>query len=146
MDDAALVRKIQRVKQFAHDAHGFLQLEALVGVEEILEFLALNELHDDVGDVGLLTEVVHLDNVGMVEARDGLGLAHEPHRVFLGGLIVVHVALEDGLDGHLAVQLGVHPLVDDAHRALAEHASEVVAAELLKLLSGGSHGRSPEQD
>ena len=61
----------------------------------------------------LLAEVVHLHDVRVVEPRDGLGLAHEPHRVFLGGLIVVQVALEDGLDRDLAVQLGVHALVDD---------------------------------
>jgi len=34
---------------------------------------------------------------------------------------------------HLAVELGVHPLVDDTHRALAEHAREVVPPELFQL-------------
>ena len=139
MDDAAFMREIERIQQLAHDAHRLLQLEALVGVEEILEFLALDELHDDVGDFAFLAEVVHLDDMGMVQPRDGLGLAHEPHGVFLGRIVVIHVPLQDGFDGHLAVQLGVHALIDDAHRALAEHAGQVVAAELLEISRRG-HG------
>jgi hypothetical protein len=99
--DAALVREVQRIEQLAHDAHRLFQLEALVRIEEILELLALDELHDDVGDLAFLAEVVHLDDVGMVQPRDGLGLAHETHRIFLGGIVVVEMALEDRLDREL---------------------------------------------
>ena len=33
-------------------------------------------------------------DVGVVEPRDGLSLAHESHRVFLGRVLVIHVALQ----------------------------------------------------
>ncbi len=136
VDDARLVRELQRVEQLAHDAHRLLKLEALVGVEEVLELLALDELHDDVGDVALLAEVVHLDDVRMVQPRDRLRLAHEPHRILFGRRLVVEVALEDGLDRDFAIEPRVQALVDDAHRTLAEHAGEVVPAQLLEVFSG----------
>ena len=139
MDDAGLVREVERVAQLAHDVHRFLHFEALVGVEEVLELLALDELHHDVRDVAFFAEVVHLHDVGMVQPRDRLRLAHEPHRVFLGGLVFVERALQDGLDRDLAVQPGVHALVDDAHRALAEHTYDVVTPEALQISLGCRH-------
>ena len=126
MDDAGVVREVERVAQLRHDAHGFLQVEALGCVEEGLELLALDELHDEVGDVALLAEVVHLHDVRVVEARHGLRLAHEPHREILAG-ILVEVALEDGLDRHAAAEARIDAFVDDTHRALAEDALDVVA-------------------
>ncbi len=122
--------EFQRVAQLAHDAHGLFEVEALVGVEEVLEFLAADELHHEEGDVALLAEVVNLDDVGMVQPRHGLRLAHEPHREILGR-ILVEVALEDGLDRHPPVEARVHPLVNDPHRTLAQDAFEVVPAQSL---------------
>jgi hypothetical protein len=75
MDDAGVVREIERVEQLAHDAHRFLDVEALVGVEEVLQLLAADELHHQVGDVAFLGEVVDLHDVRMVEPRDRLRLA-----------------------------------------------------------------------
>ena len=51
--------------------------EALVGLEVVLELAALDELHRDVPDAGVLAEVVDRDDVGMVEAPGGLRLAAE---------------------------------------------------------------------
>ena len=127
VDDAGVVREVERVAQLGHDAHGFLQVEALVRVEEGLEFLALDELHDEVGDFAFLAEVVHLDDVRVVQPRDRLGLAHEPHRVILGR-VLVEVALQDRLDRHAPAQARIDALVDDAHGALTERALDVVAA------------------
>ena len=118
MDDAGVVREVERVEQLAHDAHRFLDVEAFVRVEKVLQLLATDEFHDEVGDVAFLGEVVHLHDVRVVEPRDRLRLAREPHRVILGG-VRVEVALEDGLDRDPAIQLRVDALVHDAHRALA---------------------------
>ena len=131
VDDAGAVREIERVAQLAHDAHHLLQLKSLVGVEEGLEFLALDELHDEVRDVAFLAEVVDLDNVRMVEPRDRPRFAHEAHRVILGR-IFVEVALEDGLDRHPASEARILALVDDAHRALADRALDAVSAQRLQ--------------
>ena len=137
MDDAGLVGELQRIAQLGHDAHGLLEVEALVGVEEVLEFLALDELHHEVGDFALLAEVVHLHDIGVVQARDGLGLADEPHGEVLGR-VLVEVALEDGLDRDPPVKARVHPLVNHPHRALSQDAFEVVPAQRFQLRR--SHG------
>src|SRR6185436_1288935 len=128
VDDARVVREVERIEQLAHDAHCFLEVEALVRVEEVLQLLAANELHDQVGDVAFLGEVVHLDDVRMVEPRDGLRLARKPHRVVFRG-IRVQMAFEDGLDRDPAIEFRVDTLVDHAHGALTEHALDVVAPE-----------------
>ena len=61
-------------------------VEALGGVEEVLQLLAADELHHEVGDVAFLGEVVDLHDVRVVEPRDGLRLAREAHRVILRGV------------------------------------------------------------
>ena len=126
MDDPGLVREMERFAQLAHDVHGFFDVEALVRVEEVLEFLALDELHDNVRDFAFRAEVVHLHDVRVIQPRDRLGLAVETHRVFLGGVLVER-ALQNRLDRDLAVQSGIHARIDDAHRALAKDGLDVVA-------------------
>src|SRR6185503_18955088 len=127
VDDAGLVRVIERAQQLAHHAHELPGLEAQVAVEAVLEVLAADELHHDEGDLGLLAEVVYLDDVRMVEARDRLRLLAETHRILARDLLV-EVALEDGLDRDRAVQLRVERLVHDTHGAAADLAAELVAA------------------
>src|SRR4029079_10653032 len=65
-------------------------------------------------------------------------LAGEARRVFLRRF-GVEGALEDGLDRDLAVQPRVHAFVDDAHRALAEDALDVVTPDFLQV-GGLGHG------
>src|SRR5438094_308716 len=139
VDDARVVREVERVAQLAHDAHRLLQVEALVRVEEGLELLALDELHDEVGDVAFLTKVVDLDDVGMIESRDGLRFAHEAHRVILGR-VLIEVTLEDGLDRHPAAQARIQSLVHDTHRTFADRALDVVAAKRFQFRSRRGHG------
>jgi hypothetical protein len=67
VDDPGLVREIERVEQLAHDAHAFLAVEGRVRGELGLQLVAPDELHDQVGRVALLAEVVDLDNVRVVE-------------------------------------------------------------------------------
>ena len=63
VDDAGLVRVVERAQQLAHHAHELPRLEAHVAVEEVLQILAADELHDDEGDLAFLAEVVHLHDV-----------------------------------------------------------------------------------
>ncbi len=119
------MRELERLAQLAHDAHDLLQVEALVGVEEVLELLALDELHDEVGNVVLLAEVVDLDNVRVVEPRHRLRFAYEPHREVLAR-VLVEVGLENRLDGDAPAKARVDAFVDDTHRALAQDALDVV--------------------
>jgi hypothetical protein len=127
MDDARLVRVVERAQELAHEPHELLGLEALVVVEAVLEIASADELHDDEGDVAFLAEVVHLDDVRVVEPGDRLRLLAKAHRVFARDLLV-EVALEDGLDRDRAVQLRVERLVHEAHGAGADLPLQPVAA------------------
>ena len=127
VDDAGLVRVVERAQELAHEAHELPGLEAQVVVEAVLEVLAADELHDDEGDVALLAEIVDLDDVRMIEARDRLRLLLEPDRI-LARHLFVEVALDDGLDRDRAVQLRVERLVHHAHRPAADLALQLVAA------------------
>ena len=135
VDDPGLVREIERIEQLDHEAERLLELEALVGVEVVLQFLALDVLHHDVRQVAFGAEVVHLDDVAVVEPRDGAHFALEAHgnhaRRFR-----VELAREDGLDRDPAVEVGVEAVVHQAHRPLAEDALDLVPAKRFEFHSG----------
>ncbi len=141
MDDPCFVCEVKRLAQFAHDVDGFLDVEALAGVEEVLEFLALNELHHDVRDFALGAEVVHLHDIRVVQPRDRLGLAIETHRV-LARRILVERALENGLDCNLAMQSRIHTSIDNTHGTLAQYGLDVVAPKCLYVSGWCRHEQS----
>src|SRR5207244_6018781 len=77
----------------------------------------------------LLPQVEDGDDVGMVEARRGLGLTQEALvRVALRG-----GAARDGLDRDEAVEQRVVGLEHLAHRAVADLADDLVLADLLEV-------------
>ncbi len=126
--DTGVVREVERIAQLAHDVRRDVQLEAFLAVEEALQFLAADELHDQVGEVAFLAEVVDLHDIGVAQPRGGLRLADESRRVVPRSLVVDGIPA-DRLDCHPALQLRVESLIDDAHRTLAEHALEGIPAE-----------------
>jgi hypothetical protein len=97
------------------------------GAQVLVEADAGDQLHDDEPFVGagalasLVAELVEGDEVRVVEVGDAAKLVFES---FDGG----GVDRAEGLDGDLfAARAG--GLMDDAHAAVAEHASEAVGAE-----------------
>ena len=70
------------------------------------------------------------DDVRVRQPAHGLGLALEAGRVFLGHGLVEQMALQDGLDGHRAVQPRVEPFIDHAHRAATQNANDLVATQV----------------
>ena len=101
-----------------------LPLEAALAADEVLERLALHVLHDDVVRAVDLAPVVDADEVGVVQAGGGLGLAAEA--LDEGG--VVEEALQQHLERHAAAQGEVLAEVDVGHAAAAELAQHAVAA------------------
>ena len=103
------------------------QLAALVGelLGELFEVHAADQFHGDEVDAVGFAEVVGLDDVGVDQVRDELGLADE---ILDEGLLAGVVGADD-LDGDAfdevarAVLLG---LVDDAHAALENLADDFV--------------------
>ena len=139
MDDALLMRVVQRLQQLRDDANRFVERRALTGVENLLELAPAHELHHDVGEVVLLTEVVGRHDVRMGHAGRGMCLAQEPLRVVPRG--VVRCVLADGLDRDRAVQCRIDGFVHDAHGALAEHLYQPVATQ--RCVRGSGHGVAP---
>lgn len=93
---------------------------------ELFEVDAADQLHGDVIGAARLSEVVGLDDVGVDEVGDELGLADE----IFDERLLVGVALADDFDGDAldeaarALLLG---LIDDAHAALENFADHFVA-------------------
>jgi hypothetical protein len=139
--------KFERVEQLGHQADDGAEVEALAGLEAVLELPALDVLHHDVREVAFGGEVVHLHDIGVVEPRHGAHFALEAHGIVARGGLVER-AREDGLDRDPAVELGVVAVVHQAHRPLPEHALDLVAAERFEfvhpwMIQGGSDGCVP---
>ena len=100
-----------------------------LAVDRLAQVDALEQLHRHVEEALLLPEVVHGDDVGVVEQGRRLGLALEA----LQGLVVGAEAGGERLEGDEAVQHGVVGLVDLAHRAAAELADDRVLADPLAI-------------
>ena len=98
MNDVLFVRGFDPVDQLPDDRERFVEGHGTG------EGLAFDQFHHDV--VG--SDVVEMADVGVVERRDGSGLAVEAFRE-LGGA---------GLDGDVAAEAGVVGFVDFAHAAL----------------------------
>ncbi len=128
MDDARLVREFERIQQLGHQAENRAEVVPLVGVEVVLELLALDVLHHDVREIALGSEVVHLHDVAVVEPRDGAHFTLEAHGNHARGFLI-ELAGEDGLDRHPAAQVRVEAVVHQTHRPLAENALDLVTAE-----------------
>ena len=148
MDDAALVRVLERVEDLHHDALDRRQREALVRLEVVAQLAPADVFHRDVGDRRpafgdrILAVLVDGDDVRVVEPPRRLRLALEA-REDLRRLVAVQALGADGLDRDAALDEGIEPLVHDAHRALAELAPDDVLAELFHRLLRKRRGVAP---
>lgn len=79
------------------------------------------------GELAFGAEVVHLDDIAMVQPRHGAHLALEAHGDHPRGLRI-ELAGEDGLDCDPAIQVGVDAVVHQPHGPLAEDSLDLVAA------------------
>ena len=141
MDDAGVVGGSQRVRELHGDAErlanrqrpsrrrgpttrpGYPTLaadarsaHATPGCETVGESLAVQILHDEVRDAGVLPDVVDRADVRVRQRRDGSGLAIES----LVLLRVAGVIGPDDFDRHHAIEAGIAGLVDLAHAPGAE--------------------------
>lgn len=93
--------------------------------EHVRERLALEQLHHEVCDAVVLTDVGHIDYVRMTDARGRLALPEETRPQFL----VVRHLRQQHLDGDALLQAAVHRLVHLRHATAADATHELVAAE-----------------
>ena len=96
-----------------------------VAGQPVAEAAALEQLERDEGQAVGFADLVDLDDVGMSQPRDRLGLDAEARQVVGPRLD----AAADHLEGDQAVQAGVAGLVDDAHAPFAQPLEDLVAGD-----------------
>ncbi len=102
---------------------GFTQPSQLV--DDLVEPLALDQLHDVERELALTPDLEDRHDVGVVHPCRRLGLAAEP----LQGPAVAHYAFGQDFQGHTAAQADLLGLVDGPHAAPAELAEDPVVAQ-----------------
>src|SRR5262249_4100575 len=99
-------------------------------VDEIIQFAvearAANQLHAEVALVLVLTHLEDRYDARVVEHRDRLGLVLESPQVVFGGQ---HTCLQH-LERHRPVQADLASSVNHAHATSAQHAYELIVAEV----------------
>ncbi len=126
VDHAHVVGGLESAGDLQGEVPGPGPRQAVLGAQDLLEVLALEQLHDEEGRaLGDLVDVADVDHVGVTDAGGGPSLPHEALDEFP---IVGHLRAED-LDGHRLAEAEVLALVDAAHATLAYESADEVAAE-----------------
>jgi hypothetical protein len=123
--DAARVRVVERLQDFADQLRQRLERRLVTLVDVLAQRLGLDHLHRHPGRVGVLAVLVHRGDVGVVELAADLRLALQPLDVAGLGERLGH-----GLHCHLAADVGVVRAVDDAGSPLPDLAHHHVLADL----------------
>ena len=92
-------------------------------LDQVVQRLALQELHHQKRHAAVDPEIRHRDDVGMRQRRQRLRLPLEPPSPLrdAGGILMKH------LDRHESPQVRLPPSVDDPHTAFAETPQHLVA-------------------
>ena len=103
--------------------------------DQVLERPAFEIFHDDEGTSVLLANVIDGADIGMVQARSGLGFAAKAAK----GVRIVGDIIGKELEGDEAVQAQIFGLVDDAHPAATEFFNHFVVRDSL-----ADHAKAPK--
>jgi hypothetical protein len=107
------------------DAAALGQRDRRFAVDQVAQVVALEQLHRHVELAVGVAQVVDGDDVGVVQAADGFGLALEA----LMQLVLVGQHRREHLEGHHTAQALVPGAVNHTHGALAQLVEDLVPAE-----------------
>ena len=124
MDDALAVRRIQCIGNLNRQWQELLGIQRAIG-DEVLERLAVEELHDHEGAAVLLAYVVDGADGGVVQCRGGLGFTAEAGE----RLRVMSNVLGKEFEGDEAMQPSVFCLIHHTHTTAAELANDAVVRD-----------------
>ena len=141
VDDVLRVGEGEAVADLLHEPELLLERQGRVAADEVLEVVALQELHRHVDLALVFAEVEDGDDVGVVEPRGRLGLAVEA----LPQLFVGADRRRHRLDGDVAAEDGVVGLEDLAHGALADLADDLVLTQLTEIHHTSAPGAGAER-
>jgi hypothetical protein len=125
VDEAGAVRRVERRPDLADDPRRTLGRKPALAAHQAADVVAGDVAHRDVRDAVLLARVIDRDDVGVVDRRGDLRLAHEA----LPDRLVLEQPGRDDLQGDGAVERELRGPVDDAHAATAGHRVDPVARE-----------------
>ena len=129
VDDAFGMGVVQCAEHLRGKMHGLFPGERAAALFEVfLQRDAVHVFHDDVLELVRHRHIVHLDDVGMVQNGDGLGLVFKTAHQ----LLVVQKFFFQNLDSHRVAGLGILAPVDVGHAAHADQvANEIPAVQTL---------------
>src|SRR5262249_13767594 len=125
MDDASLVRRLERVSQLTRDGQHFVERQPRAGrcdlAEPFLEWLTFDQLENDGCLSVRFLETVDRRDIRVVQRGEQLRLALESrHAICFGDGYVVKY-----LDGDVAAQLRVARAIHFAHAAGSDEADDL---------------------
>ena len=122
VDDPLAVREGEPAQRLPEDVQRPRERQRSF-LDQVVQRLALQELHHQKRHAAVDSEVGHRNDVGVRQRRERLRLALEPPAPLrdAGGILVEH------LDRHEPPEVRLPPAVDDAHAALAEAPQHLVA-------------------
>ena len=125
MNDAAAVRVSQAIAGLHDVSQLFYDGDFPVAGDDLIERLAVEELHHQIGIALMIAQVIDDDDVGVLQHAGGFGLTVEA----LEQVGILGKAAGHHLDGDDALDEVIHRLVHDAHAALAQNLNDVVLAD-----------------
>ncbi len=122
MDDAGLVGDVRRAGQHGDEVAG-LPRRLGGAVDSVRQAPALHELQGEERAAAFLADLMNLDDVGVPESGDGLGLGAEAAQLLRAG----EIRGRDHLQGDEALQARLPRLVHHPHAAATQQAQDFVA-------------------
>jgi hypothetical protein len=123
--DPRLMGFRQRIRHVNADIENGLQRER-PGIDEVLEALALEKLHNEVGQAVVLADIMDRTDRGMVEGRGRLRLSFEAGKTFG---VAGEISWED-FDGHLTVEARIPGTINLTHPAGSDGTHNLIGSEL----------------
>ncbi len=132
MHNAVIVGTLQGIANRRDDPQGFLRREAF-GLQQLAEIHAVHKLHKQKIEAACLPEVMHPDDVRVIERGERMGLFFKPGRK----LRIIGPLRCEQFQCHEPVQGLLPCLVNDAHAAASEAFEDFELREVRGKFPGG---------
>ena len=123
--DAVGVGMLQRLEDLGDEVHGLPAGKLAAPLVEVLpQGHAVHILHDDILQIIVHRDIVHLDDVRVIQQRDGLGFVLEA----ADQLFVIKKLFFQHLDGDLVAGADIAAFINIGHAANADQTFNQIAA------------------